>query len=142
MMITPRTLGQILREKGVITDGQLKKAVALKDSMSIRLDEAIIKLGFLGAEDILHGFAEQFDLKIVNPLDISIPDTVIHAVPKEIAKKYHIIPVDKQKGLLTVAITNPLDLSISDDLRFTLNTEIECVLSTHEKIEKAIIQWW
>ncbi|MDR4497920.1 MAG: Flp pilus assembly complex ATPase component TadA [Candidatus Scalindua sp.] len=142
MMISPKTLGQILREKGVITDEQLKKAVVLKDTMSIRLDEAIMKLGFLGSEDILHGFAEQFDLKIVNPLDILIPDTVIHAVPKEIAKKYHIIPIDKQNGLLTVAITNPLDLSISDDLRFTLNTEVECVLSTHEKIEKAIKKYY
>ncbi len=142
MKISRRSLGQILKEKGVITEEQLDNALALQKKSSIRLDEAIIKLRYAGPEDILNGFAEQFDLKVVNPMEETIPDDVLHTVPKDIAKKYHIIPIKKPNGLLTVAITNPLNLSILDDLRFTLNTEVECVLATHNNIEVAIKKYY
>jgi type IV pilus assembly protein PilB len=75
-------------------------------------------------------------------MEIPIPDNAIQAIPEDMAKKYHIFPIEKENGSLTVAIKNPLDLGMSDDLRFTLNTEVECVLATHDNIEKAIKKYY
>ncbi|MDR4504467.1 MAG: Flp pilus assembly complex ATPase component TadA [Candidatus Scalindua sp.] len=141
-MLSQKTLGQILREKGAITEEQLKKALALKNKLSIRLDEAIKRLGYVDSDVILLALSEQFDLRIVNPLEIVISDNAIKALPKDVAKKYHIFPIEKDKGSLTVATKNPLDLGMSDDLRFTLNMEVKCVLATHDNIEKSIKKYY
>ncbi|MCP5006107.1 MAG: Flp pilus assembly complex ATPase component, partial [Planctomycetes bacterium] len=141
-MLSTKTLGQILRKNGAITEEELKNAVTLQSKHSIRLDEAIKRLGCVDSEHILHALSEQFDLKIVNPMQISIPDSAIKSVSKDVVRKYHIFPIERENGLLTVAITNPLDWGMSDDLRFTLNMEVECVLSTHENIEKAIKKYY
>ncbi len=141
-MISKKTLGQILIQNGTITDEQLKKAIALQNKLSIRLDEAIERLGYVDSDNILQALSEQFDLKIVNPLEIPVPENAIKAVPKDVVKKYHIFPIEKEKDSLTVAIKNPLDLGMSDDLRFTLNTKVECVLATHDNIAKAIKKYY
>ncbi|MFQ5964597.1 MAG: GspE/PulE family protein [Candidatus Scalinduaceae bacterium] len=142
MDISQKSLGEILKIKRIITDEQLNKASAYQNKLSIRFDEAITRLGYASPEDIIRCLAEQFDFKVVNPLDISIPDDVLNSIPKNIVEKYHVIPIKKENGLLIVVTSDPLDISIIENLRFTLNTDIECVLSTRNNIENAIKKYY
>ncbi len=132
------SLGKILKEKGIISEEQLSRALLHQKRQSIRLGEALTEMGFANHEDILSSLAEQFDFQIVNPMEISIPEDVINAIPKNIAKKHNIIPVTKQSELLIVAISDPLDISTLEDLRFTLNINVECVLAMKNNIKDAI----
>lgn len=95
-------------------------------------------MGFAGHEDIIGSLAEQFDFKVVNPMAATIPQDVINTIPKNIAQKHNIIPVAQQNGLLIVAMSDPLDISTLEDLRFTLNINVECVLATKNNIKDAI----
>ncbi len=132
----------MLKEKGIISEDQLNKALAHQKRQSIRLGEALTEMGFAGYEDITRSLAEQFDFQVVNPMAVSIPEDVISAVPKSIAKKHNIIPVTKHDGLLVVAISDPLDISTLEDLRFTLNINVEAVLATKNNIEHAIKKYY
>ena len=132
------SLGKMLKEKGIISEEQLGRALAHQKRQSIRLGEALTEMGYADHEDIINSLAEQFDLQIVNPMEVSIAEDVIEAIPKNIAKKHNILPVAKEDGLLVVAISDPLDISTLEDLRFTLNINVEGVLSTKSDIEDAI----
>jgi len=136
------SLGKMLKEKGIISEDQLNKALAHQKRQSIRLGEALTEMGFADHEDITRSLAEQFDFQVVNPMAVSIPEDVISAVPKSIAKKHNIIPVTKHDGLLVVAISDPLDISTLEDLRFTLNITVESVLATKNNIEQAIKKYY
>ena len=136
------SLGQILKEKGIISEEQLNRALAHQKIQSIRLGEALTEMGYADHEDITNSLAEQFDFQVVNPMEVSIPEDVINAVPKNIAKKHNIIPVTKQDGLLIVAISDPLDISTLEDLRFTLNINVGCMLATKNNIEQAIKKYY
>ncbi len=135
-------LGQILKERKVISEEQLNLALERQKMQSIRLGEALTEMRFADHEDVINGLAEQFDFQVVNPLASSIPEDVISNVPKNIAKKYNIIPVAKQNGLLIVAINDPLDISTLEELRFTLNINVKCMLATKTNIEKAINKYY
>ncbi|MCP4252907.1 MAG: Flp pilus assembly complex ATPase component [Candidatus Scalindua sp.] len=136
------SLGQMLKEKGLISEEQLSKALAHQKRQSIRLGEALTEMGFANHEDITNSLAEQFDFQIINPMEVPIPEDVINTIPKNIAKKHNIIPVAEQNGLLIVAISDPLDISTLEDLRFTLNINVEGVLSTKINIEHAIKKYY
>jgi type IV pilus assembly protein PilB len=99
-------------------------------------------MGFVGAEDIISSLAEQFEFQVVNPMATPIPEDVINIIPKDIAKKHNIVPVAKQEGQIVVAISDPLDIGTLEDLRFTLNTNVECVLATKNNIENAIKKYY
>ena len=136
------SLGKMLKEKGIISEEQLSRALAHQKRQSIRLGEALTEMGYADHEDIINSLAEQFDLQIVNPMEVSIAEDVIETIPKNIAKKHNIIPVAKEDGLLVVAISDPLDISTLEDLRFTLNINVEGVLSTKSDIEDAIKKYY
>jgi len=136
------SLGQMLTKKGIISDEQLGRALEHQKKLSIRLGEALTEMGFAGHEDIIGSLAEQFDFKVVNPMAATIPQDVINTIPKNIAQRHNIIPVAQQNGLLIVAISDPLDISTLEDLRFTLNTNVECVLATKNNIKDAIKKYY
>ena len=142
MKVSKTSLGQILKRRGVITEDQLNKALAMQKERSIKLGDAIAKMGVATPEEIINGLAEQFGSKVVNPLDISIPDDVINTIPNHIASKYHIMPIEKRNKSLTVATSDPLDIGALEDLHFRLNVNIEYVLSTHHNIEEAIKKYY
>ena len=132
----------MLKAKGIISEEQLSKALEHQKKLSIRLGEALTEMGFAGTEDITRSLAEQFDFQVVNPMATPIPEDAINTIPKNIAKKHNIIPVARQEGLIIVAISDPLDISTLEDLRFTLNINVECVLATKNNIEDAIKKYY
>ncbi|MCP4265913.1 MAG: Flp pilus assembly complex ATPase component [Candidatus Brocadiaceae bacterium] len=136
------SLGQILKEKRVISEEQLSLALERQKMQSIRLGEALTEMRFAGHEDVIGGLAEQFDFQVVNPMESNIPQDIISSVPKNIAKKHNIIPVAKQIGLLVVAINDPLDICTLEELRFTLNINVKCVLATKANIAEAIKKYY
>lgn len=142
MSTTRKAIGQILKEKGFITQKQLDKALEQQKMLSARLGDVIIKMGFAHPEHITNCLAEQFDYKVVDPLAITIPDDVINIIKKDIAKQYNIIPIARQNGLLIVATSDPLDINIQENLRFILDYDIECVLATSDNIENAIKKYY
>ncbi len=142
MKVSKTSLGQILKKRGIITEEQLKSALAIQKEKSIKLGEAIERIGVATPEEIINGLAEQFGSKVVNPLDISIPDDVINAVSKSIVSKYHIIPIEKSNRSLTVAMSDPLDIGTLEELHFTLNLNIKYVLATSHNIEEAIKKYY
>ncbi len=142
MKTSQTSLGHILKKKGIITDEQLNKALTMQKELSIRLGDVMTRMGAATHEEIISGLAELFGSKVVNPLDISIPDDVINTVPKSVARKYNIIPIEKRNGSLTVALSDPLDISTLEDLHFTLNINIEYVLATPPNIEEALKKYY
>jgi len=136
------SLGQMLKSRGIISEEQLGRALEHQKKLSIRLGEALTEMGFADAEDITRSLAEQFDFQVVNPMTAPIPEDVINTIPKDIAKKHKIIPVAKQEGLIIVAMSDPLDISTLEDLRFTLNINVECVLATKNNIEAAFKKYY
>ena len=132
----------MLKAKGIISEEQLSKALEHQKKLSVRLGEALTEMGFAGAEEITSSLAEQFDFQVVNPMATPIPEDATNTIPKNIAKKHNIIPVARQEGLIIVAISDPLDISTLEDLRFTLNINVECVLATKNNIEAAIKKYY
>ncbi|MFQ5687054.1 MAG: GspE/PulE family protein, partial [Candidatus Scalindua sp.] len=142
MKTSQMSLGQMLKARGVISEKQLSKALEHQKKLSIRLGKALTEMGFAKSEDITCSLAEQFDFQVVNPMATPIPEDVINTIPKNIAKKHNIIPVARQDGLIIVAINDPLDISTLEDLRFTLNINVECVLATKNNIEDAFKKYY
>ena len=142
MKTSRKAIGQILKEKGFITQEQLDNALKQQKMLSARLGDVIIKMGFAHPDQITNCLAEQFDYKVVDPLAITIPDDVINITTREIVKKYNIMPIARQNGLLIVATSDPLDIQTQENLRFILNYDIECVLATSDNIEKAIKKYY
>ena len=93
-------------------------------------------------EDVTQAKAAQFGAEVVHMASLKIDDEVISMVPRDIAKKYRVIPVFKTEGKVAVAIADPSDLNTIDSLTHLLNAEIELRVASEPDIEAALAKYY
>ena len=92
--------------------------------------------------DVTQAKAAQFGAEVVHLANMKIDDDVIAIVPRDIAKKYRVIPVFKNEGKVAVAIADPSDLNTIDSLTHLLNAEIELRVASEPDIEAALAKYY
>ena len=131
-------IAQLLLERKLLTTAQLDDAQTLHQTEQLRLDRAIIQLGFLTERQMLELMAEHLHLPLVKLDDLTIPPETLRALPAKIVYRKRMIPIGRVNGTLRVATSDAFDLYALDDLRLSTGLEIEPVLAPREEIEKII----
>jgi type IV pilus assembly protein PilB len=130
--------GDFLIKKGLIGPEQLQEAETVARSRRLKLQDAIIQLGYANGEQVakalakLHGY-EYYDLN-----NVPIPPAVVELVPESVARENAVIPFSEENGALKVLVSDPNDFETFDKLQFILNRKIEIGVSTKESILEAI----
>ena len=136
-------LGQILLSVGCITEDQLQEGLDKQIAGDRRrIGEILVEMDACDPEDITCALANQHNIPAVDLESIEIPKEVIDRVPGEAARQYKVMPIDFDDGMLTVAMSDPLDLSTLDDLRFMFNVQVEPVLTTEQDIKQAHTKYY
>jgi type IV pilus assembly protein PilB len=86
--------------------------------------------------------SEQFQVPSINLNDVEIDKEAIKLVPEEMAKGNILIPVNRAGSVLIVAISDPSNLSIVDELRFKTGLSIEVVVASENSIKKSIDKFY
>jgi type IV pilus assembly protein PilB len=129
---------EILTRQGVISPDQLQEAEDMARQSGMKLGDALVRLGYASAEEVVRALAEQHNLEYVNPTEVSIPPGVIEMVPESVARENAILPLAEEDGALKVIVSDPDDYPTFEKLRFILNRRIETVLAPREAILEAI----
>ncbi len=138
-----RFIGEILVDMGCVTEEDVFAALEEQQKGGDKkIGEILVGKRLCTDEDITCALAEQHEIEVVDIDAIDVPREIVEKVPRELARQHNIIPIDITDGVLTVAISDPLDLYSLDELRFVLNCPIEMVLSTKESIENAITKYY
>ncbi len=92
--------------------------------------------------DVTQAKAAQFGAEVVHLATLKIEDDVIAMIPRDIAKKYRVIPVFKTDTKVAVAIADPSDLNTIDSLTHLLHAEIELRVASEADIEAALGKYY
>jgi hypothetical protein len=112
-------LGEMLVEAGVLSPVQLEDALKSQAVFGGRLGTNLIEMGYLGENDLAGFLSRKLGLPCVAAEQLmSVPPAVIRLVPRELAEKYHIIPLGLKKKRLTLAMLDPSDLPLMDEISF------------------------
>jgi len=142
MAIARKLIGQILLEEKIINERQLQEAIAHQKKSGSKLGETLIELGYIQPKDLTRALARQFGLKVVDLDNVQIAPHIIDLIPPSIAKKHLIIPLSKDDGVVTIVMSDPMDFNTIDNLRFILNSDIDCVLASRQNIQEAISKYY
>ncbi len=131
-----------LVDMGLVTDDQLGPIRQEADSTGEGLVDTLVSKKIISAGQVAQAKAAQFGVEFVNLGEMRLPDDVISAVPRHIAKKYNVVPVYRHDNTVTVALSDPSDLDTLDSLRHLLNMEVEPRVASPEDIEEAIGKYY
>ncbi len=133
-----KRIGEVLIEQGLITEEQLKMGLEEQRRTGLQLGKCLTNLRFISESKIVDILSAQLDIQHVVIENLTLSRNVLKMVPESIARKYKIIPLFEQNGVLTVAMTDPSNLRTIDHLKFKTGKDIDPVISTEKGIIGAI----
>lgn len=133
-----KRLGDRLLEDGVLTEEQLKLGLARQGSTGEFLGEAIVSLGFVTPSQIGPYMEEVTGFPFFDLSEQRIDDEIAQIIPESVCVSRRVIPFRVVKGRVHVAMADPLNLSIVDDIRSSIEQPVVPYLAFPNDVEEAI----
>lgn len=137
-MFVRKRLGEILVEDNLVTEEQVNKALSEQSRSGLKIGQILIRQGVISEQQIVDVLGRQLKIRKYHPDKYPLDMELAKLVPIEYAQKYQVAPLMKKGRLLTVAMTDPLDINAFDMIEMLTNSEVETVVSTERELNQII----
>ena len=137
-----RKLGEMLIEAGVLTDAALRSALAEQRKWGGTLGKMVVEMKLCSEDQLVSVLSKQLVMDKVDLDALEIAQTVLDLVPSELATQYQLIPFAQPMKFLDIAMSDPTNLGIIDELRIRTQLNIRGYLAGPKMIERAIAKYY
>ncbi len=136
-----RQLGEILLERGWLTAGQLEDALARQrgDGHRLLLGELLVELGFVTEEQIAEALAEAYGVPFARVSPRVADPRTIDLLPREFLEKHTVLPVFKIRSQLTVAMPEPSNVFLVEEIARMTGCEVLVVAASTRDIRHTLM---
>ena len=138
MPATDEHIVEVLRDVGLLTQDQLEEVTKAAQANSHGIVEELLAEKVLTQRDISLAMANAYGMAFVDLTGLKLPKEVVELVPRHVANRYKIIPLEKRDNAVVIAISDPTDIETLDALRYILKCDVEGRVATREDIAIAI----
>ena len=136
-------LGEMLVKAQLITDAQLEEIMKIQRREGGKLGSIVVRQGFCSDQDIVSFLGMQYgvpaaDLEQWPPIDPG----VIALIPKDLAQRHKVLPLQRTGNVLTLAMSDPTDIFAMDDVRFHTGYNVDPVVSSEMGLIRAVDQYY
>jgi len=135
-------LGEILVNEGLINATQLEKAIDIQKREGGRLGEILVKLGMVKEDRMVAALGKQLNIPYFSlgtgMLKPAADQELQRLIPRDFAIKSFVLPLSRTLNSLTVAMADPLDLILIDNLKKVTGCEVNPVIATRSDILRAV----
>jgi type IV pilus assembly protein PilB len=126
---TAMRIGDLLIREKLITKEQLEKALQEQKQNGTRVGYNLVKLGFVPEIELTKTLAKQYKMPAVDLSKFSVDPKIAKLIPGEMALKNLVLPLKRDGRTLTVAMADPTNLGVLEDLKFITRYDIFPVIA-------------
>lgn len=133
-------LGKILLNRKTITREQLNQALLIQKEVypGKILGQILVDLGYVSTDELHSALGLQFQYPYIKITQYKITKEVLSLIPKEVAHRYKIIPLDKFDTILTLAMFNPLDREAIKTVTKITGLEVRVFVAGRKDLDEVI----
>lgn len=135
-------IGEFLLDDTKITQEQLQNALEVQKQEPGKLGSILIRLGYVTEEDIAQALSKQFGYPSINLSKFDIDERVLELIKPEMARKHIVMPVHRIGSILTLAMADPSNLFVQEEIRFSTNLRIQAVIAPESSIIQSIDKYY
>jgi type IV pilus assembly protein PilB len=137
-----KKLGEMLLEAGVIDETGLRAALVEQRRWGGHLGRVLIEMKTITEEQLVSILSRQLGIPVVEVDKIAIPQSVLDLVPGDLAEQFSMIPFAQPMKFLDVAMSDPTNLGIVDELRIRTQLNVRPYLAGPRTIERAVAKYY
>lgn len=138
MYTIKKRLGELLLESGIITEQQLQAALEEQQRTRKKLGDVLLAQGVLTEHQLIEVLEFQLGIPHVTLSRFQIDTKLSQVIPEQMARRYQVLPIRVDGRKLMVAMADPLDLFIIDDLRMSTGFTIEPAIISRGELQRGI----
>ncbi|MDD2716255.1 MAG: ATPase, T2SS/T4P/T4SS family [Candidatus Wallbacteria bacterium] len=131
-----------LRNANVLTEEDLQVINEEQKRTGESIGIVLLRLELIDEKDLIEFYDVHLHIPYANLDNYVIDPLFVKTIPENIARQYHLIALIKVKNNLTVAMADPLDSFVIDNLRDTTSCEIKPLVSKMSEIDEAIEKYY
>jgi len=131
-----KKLGEMLLEAGMLTEEQLREALEAQKRSPLKFGQLLIQRGILSESQIVELLSRQLNAKKYHPDKYPVDHNLADLIPADIAQKHQVIPLRKKGTLLTIGMTDPLDIKALDAIEALTNAEVDPIICTEQELNQ------
>src|SRR6202022_1473356 len=139
---SPERLGDLLVREGLITREQLEKALQEQRQSGTRVGYNLVKLGFIAETELTKMPARQHKMPAVDLAKFEVDPRIAKLIPGDLAIKHLVLPLKRDGRTLTVAMADPTNLGVIDDLKFITRYDIFPVIAGEYTLRNAVEKYY
>src|SRR5215217_6223405 len=140
--MTEKQLAEFFVEQRVLEPSQADDVLSEVELNGKTVAQAMIDGGFIDEPSFYETIANGLGTEFVDLSQHEIAPEILRLIPTGLARLHGALPIDINQTALRVALVDPFDLHIAEDLRFALGKDIHVVVSPPEQIEELIKQYY
>ena len=136
-------LGEVLVKKGFIDRQKLNEVLRESPHSEEMLGKVLLKKGFINEEQLAQGIAEQLGIPFYPHLkNVAISPETLKAVPVKLVQHYRFMPLELNGDALTIAVHNPMDIWMVENIKLQLGFQVRRVLASKADIDESIRKYY
>ncbi len=135
------SLGDMLLREGLITHSQLEEAVVRQQASEKSIGQMLVEMGVISESVKMSFLKKKLGYDFFSLGGKKIPPLILTYIPKAFALKYHLLPVNLDNGVLIVAMDDPSDLTIQDQLKALVGMPVRPVIASISDIDEGLKQY-
>ena len=132
-MKSKKRLGEMLVEAGLLNEDQLKQAIVDHKRHGMKLGQFLVNESIVNGTQVADLISRQLKIEKYHPERYPIDMSLVDMIPLDMAQRFQAVPIAKTNYLLTVAMTDPLDIDSLDSIEVHTNMEVEAVICTYQE---------
>jgi len=140
--VRKKKLGELLCEKAYLDEAALNVALAEQKVKHRQLGQILIELGYITQGQLNEALAVQAGIERVDLASVSIGGEIIGLVPADMVSRYNILPLWRENGRLAVAMIDPFQPQVMEDLRLVTGCLIQRYYAEPSQLEHAILKFY
>jgi type IV pilus assembly protein PilB len=140
--IRKKKLGELLCEKAYLNEAGLSAALAEQKVKHRQLGQILIELGYITQAQLNEALAIQAGIDRIDLSGLSIGVEIIGLVPADLVSKYNVLPLWRENGRLGVAMTDPFQPQVMEDLRLVTGCLIQRYYADPAQLENAVLRFY
>ncbi|QQE13271.1 Flp pilus assembly complex ATPase component TadA [Planctomycetota bacterium] len=131
-------VGDLLLERGLITQEQIESALEHQNNDDKRrlLGEVLVELGYVTQEQVMASLADAYGVPFASLNSQIVDPNVFELLDDEYIRKQHVLPLFKIHGKLTVAMSEPANVFVTEEIERKTNCEVQVVAATTQDISR------
>ena len=133
-------LGDALVGKGLITREQLEDALVHQTQRGHKklLGEILVELNFVTEEQVMEMLAESYGLPFVTETAKIADPKIVELLPRDFLEEHHVLPLFLVRGMLTVAVAEPANLFLVEEIERLTGNEVQIVAATKAEVTSSL----